>query len=159
MGLPLSLGFDSLFMTRLFDQSSPKGLQVYRDMILCGPWGQGSFALQALGQVVLNGSFARYGRGVFLTAQAATPVGYASIFAGLIAWGQGTFWWAFAIVSILQMAFKKTGGLKNLEFWLPAWSIVFPWVRSTKPFTSIIPSCFRKSVADAIVGRIHKCRS
>jgi tellurite resistance protein TehA-like permease len=128
MGLPLSLGFDSLFMVRLFDRSSPKGMKVYQDMILCGPWGQGSFALQVLGQVVLNGSFEGYGRGVFLTAQAATPVGYASIFAGLVAWGQGTFWWAFACISILQMAFTKSGGLRQLEFGLPAWAIVFPWV-------------------------------
>lgn len=128
MGLPLSLGLDSLFLTRLLDRSSPKGVMVYQDMILCGPWGQGSFALQALGQVVLNGSFAGYGRGIFLTARAATPVGYASIFAGLIAWGQGTFWWAFAIISIVQMALTRTGGLRGSEFGLPAWAVVFPWV-------------------------------
>jgi Voltage-dependent anion channel len=51
MGLTLSLGFDSLFMARLFDRSSPKGMKVYQDMILFGPWGQRSFALQALGKV------------------------------------------------------------------------------------------------------------
>jgi tellurite resistance protein TehA-like permease len=136
MGLPLSLGFDSLFMTRLFDRESPSGLKVYQDMILCGPWGQGSFALQILGQVVLQGSFAGYGRGVFLTANAATPVGFVSIFAGLIAWGQGTFWWAFAIISILQMALSKTGGLRDLEFGLPAWAIVFPWVCFCDSFLS-----------------------
>jgi hypothetical protein len=79
-----SLGFDSLFLTRLFDRSSLKGMKVYQDMILCGPRGQGSFALQALEEVVLDGSFAGYGRGVFLTAQAAMPVGYASILAGLV---------------------------------------------------------------------------
>ena len=125
------------------DRSSPSGLKVYQDMILCGPWGQGSFALQALGQVVLNGSFAGYERGVFLTANAAGPVGYASIFAGLVTWGQGTFWWAFAVISIFQMAFTKTGGLKGLEFGLPAWAVVFPWVVSPDLAVSIIALCLR----------------
>jgi tellurite resistance protein TehA-like permease len=141
MGLPLSLGFDSLFLTRLMGGSSPSGLKVYQDMILCGPWGQGSFALQALGEVVMNGSFAGYGRGIFLTSQAATPVGYASIFAGLIAWAQGTFWWAFACISILHMmvVHLKNGGLRGLEFGLPIWAVVFPWVSSPHLAVSTIP--------------------
>lgn len=127
MGLPLALGLDTLFLTRLFDRSSPSGMQVYKDMILCGPWGQGSFALQALGQAVLRGSFAGYGKGIFLTAQAAQPVGYASIFGGLLAWGHGTFWWMFAIVSIFH-AMYNSGSVRGLSFGLPAWALVFPWV-------------------------------
>jgi hypothetical protein len=57
-------------------------------MILCRPWGPGSFALQILGSAVLTGSFSKNGSWTFLTAQAASPVGYASIFAGILAWGK-----------------------------------------------------------------------
>ncbi|KAH8819368.1 voltage-dependent anion channel [Xylogone sp. PMI_703] len=126
MGLPLALGLDTIFLTRLFDRSSPSGIQLYKDMILCGPWGQGSFALQSLGQAVLKGSFAGYGKGILLTAQAAQPIGYASIFGGLLAWGQGTFWWAFAIMSIAHEAYSKRS-IRALSFGLPTWSLVFPW--------------------------------
>jgi tellurite resistance protein TehA-like permease len=128
MALPLSLGFDTLFLTRLFDRSSPSGMKVFQEMIVCGPWGQGSFALQSLGQAVMKGAFASYAKGSFLTSTAATPVGFASIFAGLCAWGHGTFWWAFAVVSIAQTAYTKGGGIRGLDFSLAAWSLVFPWV-------------------------------
>lgn len=132
LALPLSLGFDTLFLTRLFEKNSLSGRKVYQEMIVCGPWGQGSFALQALGQVVLKGSFAAYSKGIFITSQAATPVGYASIFAGLVAWGQGTFWWVFAIISIVHAALGKSTGRRGLGFGLAAWAVVFPWVRSLR---------------------------
>lgn len=128
MALPLALGFGTVFLARLLDNESPTGMNLYQDMILCGPWGQGSFALQILGSVVMRGSFAKYARGIFLTVDAAKPVGYASIFMGLLAWGQGTFWWAFAIISILHSGFNKRAQWKGLKFGLSAWSLVFPWV-------------------------------
>jgi tellurite resistance protein TehA-like permease len=128
LALPLALGFDTLFLTRLMERESPSGLKVYQEMILCGPWGQGSFALQSLGNVVMSGAFASYSKGVFLTAAAAQPVGFASIFAGLISWGQGTFWWAFALISIVHTACIKKDGKRGLGFGLPTWSLVFPWV-------------------------------
>jgi tellurite resistance protein TehA-like permease len=128
MAFPLSLGFDTLFLTRLFDKNSPSGMKIYQEMIVCGPWGQGSFALQGLGQAVLKGSFAAYSKGIFITSQASTTVGYASIFAGLVAWGHGTFWWAFAIISITQTTLEKANGRRGVDFGLAAWSLVFPWV-------------------------------
>jgi tellurite resistance protein TehA-like permease len=128
IALPLALGFDTVFLTRLLNKSSPKGMQLYQDMILCGPWGQGGFALMILGSDVLRGTFSENSRGIFLTSQAAKPVGYASIFGGLLAWGHGTFWWAFAIVSIFHSAFDKRKHWRGLSFGLPAWSVVFPWV-------------------------------
>lgn len=128
VAIPLALGLDTVFLTRLFNKSAPTKVRVYQEMILCGPWGQGSFALQVLGQAVMRGSFAGYAKGIFLTTNAAQPVGYASIFAGLLAWGQGTFWWAFAIISITHAAFVKPGGLRAMKFGLLNWSLVFPWV-------------------------------
>ncbi|KAL2018670.1 hypothetical protein VTK56DRAFT_505 [Thermocarpiscus australiensis] len=126
MGLPLALGLDVLFWARLLDRSLPNRQHTYQDMILCGPWGQGSFALQGLAGAVLHGSFAGYARGTFLTAEAAKPVGYVSIFVALLSWGMGTFWWIFAIVSILHAA-TDHWRFKGVPFGLVTWSVVFPW--------------------------------
>ncbi|KAI8259167.1 Sulfite efflux pump SSU1 [Colletotrichum sp. SAR11_239] len=87
MALPLTFALDVLFWARLLGNYQPPKKKAFQDMILCGPWGQSSFALQMLGRSVLRGSFASYASGVFLTADAAAPVGYSSIFAGLAAWG------------------------------------------------------------------------
>ncbi|KAL7807171.1 voltage-dependent anion channel [Trichoderma aethiopicum] len=126
LGLPLAFALDVLFWARLLDRSLPDRQHTFQDMILCGPWGQGSFALQILGNVVLSGSFASYNSGTFLTAAAAGPVGYVSMFAGLMSWGMGTFWWIFAIISILHGATDHWRP-RMIPYGLVAWSIVFPW--------------------------------
>jgi tellurite resistance protein TehA-like permease len=126
--LPLAFALDAFVWHRLFDGSVPDQQITFQEMITCGPWGQGSFALQGLGAAVLHGSFANYGSGIFLTAKAAEPVGYASIFAGLLAWGMGTFWWAFAILSIAHTAIDNWRW-RGIPFSLATWSVVFPWVR------------------------------
>lgn len=128
LGLALAMASNDVFVTRLFDKSFPPLEQIYQDMILCGPFGRGSFALQVLGQVVSRGSFAGYDRGTFLTAEAAKPIGFASQFAGLLAWGYGTFWWVFAIISILHTFIAQPGGIRKSHFTLSAWALVFPMV-------------------------------
>jgi tellurite resistance protein TehA-like permease len=50
----------------------------------------------------------------------------------LMAWGQGTFWWAFATIRILHSGFNKRGKWKGLTFGLSAWALVFPWVSSNQ---------------------------
>ncbi|BCR92567.1 putative malic acid transport protein [Aspergillus chevalieri] len=127
LGLPMALGLSEIFATRLFDRSFPKLEQIYQDMILCGPFGQGSFALQVLGQAVSKGAFAEYNRGTFLTAQAAQPVAFASHLAGLLSWGYGTFWWCFAIISIVHTFISQPGGIRESQFSMSAWALVFPW--------------------------------
>ncbi|KAB5578308.1 malic acid transporter [Coniochaeta sp. 2T2.1] len=124
LGLPLAFVLDVLFWGRLL--SLPDRQHTFQDMILCGPWGQGSFALQILGSVVLKGSFASYDRGMFLTSQAAGPVGYVSMLGGLLSWGMGTFWWIFAIVSLVH-AGTDHWRPRKVPYGLVAWSIVFPW--------------------------------
>lgn len=126
-GLPLAFALDALVWHRIIDGTVPSPTFTFQEMINCGPWGQGSFALQGLGASVLQGSFAGYGSGIFLQARAAEPVGYASIFAGLLAWGTGTFWWCFAVLSIAHAAtdrWRWTG----IPYSLAAWSLVFPMV-------------------------------
>lgn len=155
MALPIAFAVATIFMARLFDQSSPAGMTLYQDMILCGPWGQGSFALQILGDVVTRGSFAKYGRGVFLTMDAAGPIGFASMFAGLLAWGQGTFWWVFAIISVLHSGFNKRGEWRGLNFGLGAWSLVFPWVSQLLIDTNVAFNT--RVLLTLILGRLYKC--
>ncbi|KAI2816070.1 hypothetical protein CBS115989_7134 [Aspergillus niger] len=127
VGIPMAMAFADVFIARLFEREFMPMDQVYQDMILCGPFGQGSFALLILGQVVRSGAFAAYNRGSFLTAEAAIPIGFASQFAGLLSWGYGTFWWGYAIISILHTAFKQPGGWRRMQYSLSAWSLVFPW--------------------------------
>ncbi|KAJ5944405.1 hypothetical protein N7516_004573 [Penicillium verrucosum] len=57
---------------------------VYHDMIMYGPYGQASVALQALGEAVMAGSFAGYDRGQLLTAKAAGPFAFIGHFIGLL---------------------------------------------------------------------------
>ncbi|KAK4159955.1 putative malic acid transport protein [Cladorrhinum sp. PSN259] len=127
-GLPLAFALDVLFWGRLLDRSIPDRPHTLQEMILCGPWGQGSFAFQILGSAVLKGKFAGYnGGGVFLTEQAAVTVGYVSIFIGLLLWGMGTFWWVWAVTGILRAATGKRMRWMGIPYGLSAWSLVFPW--------------------------------
>lgn len=127
-GIALAIGFDGVVFQKHFNRNFPTQEKVYQDMILCGPFGQGSFALQGLGKVVMAGIFADYNRGTLLTAAAAKSIGYASQFAGLLSWGYGTFWWCFAIISILQTVLGQQGGWRKIRYGMSAWSLIFPWV-------------------------------
>ena len=141
--IPLTLFLDGLFLGRLFNQTKEHGAEpkagaqalavAYQELILTGPWSQGSTALQSLGQVVLSGLFARFERGTFLTAQASPTVGYCSIFAGLLFWGHATFWWVFAILSIMHNLFLAKQGKKKTAFAFATWSTVFPFVSHIFP--------------------------
>jgi tellurite resistance protein TehA-like permease len=142
LGLALAVTLADTFMTRLFDKSFPSVEEIYQDMILCGPFGQGSFALQILGQAVSRDAFAEYNRGTFLTAEAAKPIAFASELAGLLVWGYGTFWWCFAIISISHTFISRTRHRQQTSFTLTAWSLVFPWVSLQYP-RDIDKSCSR----------------
>lgn len=129
LALPLSLAFEAVLLSRMFGNAFPTKQETFQIMILCGPLGQGSFALQILGQVVQSGSFAEYDRGVLLTNEAAGPLGYASEFLGLVAWGYATFWWGFAVLSLVREFIARSGEIRKSDFSIAAWSIVFPSVR------------------------------
>ncbi|KAF6818798.1 malic acid transport [Colletotrichum plurivorum] len=126
MALPLALALDVLFWSRLLGNYRPPRARAFQDMILCGPWGQSSFALQMLGRAVLAGAFESSSSSILHATDAAAPVGYASILAGLAAWGLGTFWWFFAIMGICHAAFEG-GRLKPVPYTLAGWALVFPW--------------------------------
>ncbi|KAH3381968.1 hypothetical protein KXW42_003620 [Aspergillus fumigatus] len=48
-GISLALGFDAVILFQHFSDQQPSPQKVWQDMILCGPFGQGGFALQILG--------------------------------------------------------------------------------------------------------------
>lgn len=130
-GLTLAVVFDALILIQHFNPTHLQQERVWQEMMLCGPFGQGSFALQILGEVVRTGSFAAYNRGSSLTASAAVPIGYASQFMGLLTWGYGLFWWCFAVLSICHTLIAQPGGWRKTKFNISAWSLVFPWVGSS----------------------------
>lgn len=163
MGFGLAAILDALFLARLFDRGTERGAvvvappNVFQDMILCGPWGQGSFALQGLGQALLGGAFASVGGPVFLTPQAADAMGYASILAGLLSWGLGTFWWAYATFSLLARLMNQWP-LHKVEFSLVAWSIVFPWVSITVSLALLVFPRHEAFLTCVILGGLYQCR-
>lgn len=126
-GIAAAISVYSIVFSKHYNRSVPTQDLVYQDMILCGPFGQGSFALQSLGGATMK-SFGQYNRGVFLTAAAGTTIGYVSMFAGLLAWGYGTFWWGFAIISIFQTLLGQEGGWRSIRYSLSVWGLIFPWV-------------------------------
>ncbi|CAG7942495.1 unnamed protein product [Penicillium nalgiovense] len=89
-GLALVAAFDAIILYQYFGRPSQSPDMVYQDMIMCGPCGQASVALQALGEAVQAGSFAAYDRGQLLTAEAAGPFAFISHFTGLSG-GMGSF--------------------------------------------------------------------
>ncbi|KAK1676469.1 voltage-dependent anion channel [Colletotrichum godetiae] len=118
-----------IIVARLLGNNEPPKEKAFQDMILCEPWGQASYALQILGQAVIGGSFASYtGSGALFSADAAAaPVGYPSIFAGLVAWGLGTYWWLFAILGVFRAFFAGGWKPNRIPYTLAGWAMVFPW--------------------------------
>jgi len=127
LGLPLSVVVDAVFLARVSDQAFTVQQKVYQLMILCGPLGQGSFALQILGTCVQRGAFAKYDNSSFVSVTGAKTVPTISEWLGLITWGYGTFWWAVACVAILHYLLTNPRELLRWDKSLSAWSMVFPW--------------------------------
>jgi len=57
MGLALAAAVYTLILYQHLHHIHPPPDKVYQDMILCGPFGQGSFALQILGEAVVKRQF------------------------------------------------------------------------------------------------------
>lgn len=158
VGVPLSLLFDGLYLARVLGHWKAKplqGSQIFSDFVSCGPWGQGSFALQVLGSSLLQLSTKfpsfQHGQssGILLTSDSLRSIGFLSIMFGLLLWGQGTFWWFLAVCRVSHSLFKHMKGRTRLRFSAPAWAIVFPWV-------GLILSSTKRST-DSDPGRLCKC--
>lgn len=156
-GIMLALMCDAAFLVRLFDQSWPSGQKLYSIMIACGPYGQSSFAVQILGDVVQRGAFAEHhSSGGLIDAGTMQIVGVCSVLLGLLLWGYGTFWWAFACLAILHDLTSDVRGLLRWDRHLGAWSLVFPWVSQDSVRRDLL---YLKLQTDQVVlpGCLHKC--
>ncbi|KAJ6138133.1 hypothetical protein N7471_004619 [Penicillium samsonianum] len=111
-GLALVAAFHTIILYQYLGHPFQPADMVYQDMIMCGPCGQASVALQALGEAVQAGSFAAYDRGQLLTAKAAGPFAFISHFTGLLVWGYGVFWWVFCHPDYLLYSAHTTWGLE-----------------------------------------------
>jgi tellurite resistance protein TehA-like permease len=128
IGLPLAIIVDAVILARFFDRAFPMKQQVYQLMMLCGPLGQGSFALQILGTCVQRGTFAQYNTSSFISAMGASTIATSSQFLGLLTWGFGIFWWAYACIAILHYIVAEPKALLQWDQTLSIWSLIFPWV-------------------------------
>ncbi|KOS20019.1 Sulfite efflux pump SSU1 [Escovopsis weberi] len=140
LALPLAFGLDILFLASVLlpwqqhstEQRPLMEASTYTEFVLCGPWGQTSFALQLLGLSVLRlqGSLSAYanaGTNLLLTDRAAEPVGYLSLLVGLVLWGHSLFWWVFAIVRNSLFAVQCFRRRQPMPFRISTWAIIFPW--------------------------------
>ncbi|TLD16745.1 uncharacterized protein PgNI_01173 [Pyricularia grisea] len=140
MALPLIMAFTTIYIVRLLDGSMPERNKVYQDMILAGPWGQASFAMQVLGRALVNNApgIAAQIAGDLVTEDSIRILGYSSMFIGFFSWGHATFWWAFAILSVVQSQIEAWGMRKRRwlsgdveedkeTYTLTVWALVFPW--------------------------------
>lgn len=148
LAVPIAMAYATMYLIRLVDGSAPAKGKIYQEMIFCGPWGQGSFALQSLGQSLLKNSprLAAYMSGGIVSETMINVLGYSSVFMGFSSWSAGTFWWAFAVMSTIRHLTRTwrhsrrtrprlTGDaaaefvLEETErYSLAVWALVFPWV-------------------------------
>jgi tellurite resistance protein TehA-like permease len=128
IGLPLAVIIDAVILARFFDRSFPMKQQVYQLLMICGPLGQGSFAMQILGSCVQRGAFAQYNTSSFISATGASTIATGSQFLGLLTWGYGIFWWAYACIAILHYVVAEPKALLKWDQTLSIWSLIFPWV-------------------------------
>ena len=71
-------------------------------MILCGQFGQGSVALQVLGQAVYSSSIAAYDGGKFLHSTCSWPDWVYPFVLQATFLGYAAFWWCFAIIRVCR---------------------------------------------------------
>ncbi|KAH8879927.1 hypothetical protein GQ53DRAFT_20326 [Thozetella sp. PMI_491] len=133
LAMPLTIAITTAYLLRLFERHQPSKQNIFSEMMLCGPWGQGSYALQALGQALMENQAAieQSSAGLLWSAQATGPIAIGSMFFGLVFWGQGLFWWFLATTSAAsQWVFHNRGngpGEMANRYSLTGWCLVFPW--------------------------------
>ncbi|CAD6584305.1 MAG: hypothetical protein ASARMPRED_001731 [Alectoria sarmentosa] len=120
----LSIILYGIFFHRLMASGWPEPAKRATLMLLVGPFGQTSAALQILAADALtNMDFAGYHKGTFLQASAASGVSSASILFALLLLGHDIFWIICCIFGILEGAFRR-----QLSYNLTWWGTIFPVV-------------------------------
>lgn len=76
-----------------------------------------------------RGAFASHHASTFISQGDERIVSVFSTLLGILLWGYGTFWWAFACIAIAHDGTRNGKALLRWDQHLAAWSLVFPWVR------------------------------
>ncbi|EMD00607.1 hypothetical protein BAUCODRAFT_28950 [Baudoinia panamericana UAMH 10762] len=120
IGFFVSLMVYAAYFVRLMNHGLPPPPQTPSLLLLVGPCGQTSAALQALGNAA-SMNFGKYNRGVFLTSSAASVLSTIGTFFGLLSTGMALLFAFFAIYTIVETCLKRQ--MKYSMFW---WGTIFP---------------------------------
>lgn len=108
------------YLVRLTNAGMPKSFLTPSLVLLVGPCGQSSAALQALGAAAVT-HFGKYNKGTFITAGAASILAAVGTWLGLMLTGFGLLFLLFCAYTLLEVAMKREH--KYTMLW---WSVIFP---------------------------------
>jgi tellurite resistance protein TehA-like permease len=134
IGFFVALMIYSAYFIRLTNTGLPPAALSPSLVLLVGPCGQSSAALQLLGQAAMT-HFGRYGRGTFLTDTGGSVLAAAGDLLGLMLTGMGLLFAAFATYVILEAAVKR-----QCKYSLLWWSTIFPMATINTAFISFAES-------------------
>lgn len=118
----LSIILYGVFFHRLMASGWPEPAKRPALMMLVGPFGQTSAALQSLATAAFTKmDFAGYQKGTFLQASAASGVSSASIVFALLLLGHDIFWIICCLFGVLEGAY-----MRQLSYNLTWWGTIFP---------------------------------
>ncbi|KAK0272868.1 hypothetical protein LTR91_001243 [Friedmanniomyces endolithicus] len=118
----------AVYLVRLLSGGMPPATQSPSLILLVGPLGQSSAALQGLGSAA-SSYFGSYGKGTFLTASTGSICSTVGVVLGLQFAGMGVFFLAFGAYAVLEGAIKW-----QHKYSLLWWSTIFPIATLTTAF-------------------------
>ncbi|KAK0318851.1 hypothetical protein LTR82_010273 [Friedmanniomyces endolithicus] len=110
----------AVYLVRLLNGGMPPAAQRPSLILLVGPLGQSSAALQGLGSAA-SSYFGSYGKGTFLTASAGSICATVGVLLGLQFAGMAVFLLAFGAYAVLDGAIQR-----QHKYSLLWWSTIFP---------------------------------
>lgn len=136
-GMVAAMIMSTLVFARLYLSGMPPKVKVPGAFVLVGPFGQAAFAFESLGKAVMQGTFAKYDAGTFITGQTATTIGVVGVLNGLLLYGAGFLFFLFAILRMMRATLSRNQPKRGLPFSLSWWSIIFPvgvWTSAAERF-------------------------
>lgn len=131
-----------LIFVRYYTSGLGPELKMPSVFVLIGPWGQSSFAFQALGQAVIT-LFPMHASGILYQTQTAIAIGSASLLAGIFLYGIGFFFFLFAISITVHSLWTYRASRRPLPWSLAWWSFIFPvgvWTSATEQLATVASS-------------------
>ncbi|TKA77025.1 hypothetical protein B0A55_01959 [Friedmanniomyces simplex] len=110
----------AVYLARLLNAGLPPAAQSPSLILLVGPLGQSSAALQGLGSAA-SSFFKTYDKGTFLMQSAGSVCSAVGVLLGLMLAGMAVFFMAFGAYVILEGAIKR-----QHKYSLMWWSTIFP---------------------------------